>query len=277
MATCPRNQLRKKRMTENNLPTEEESTTVTPVDISDIEITPAQFRSDVTAILMDSMGGEGSIVRRARVSTEGAGSIEIPQRVLEGSDLGLLKWLYKHKHGTPFEGVEFEWYFEVPVFVSRQIVKHRLSSINEESGRYREMAGVFWIEPENRPMVQVGKTGDYNFQPGRPDQLEAMQSLERMTAEAQWTNYQKALAYGIAKENARKILPFTIYTSMYFKANLRSMLNFCSLRKDWGPDATHPSKAQFEIAMLTDIIAEEIKKKVPNVWDAFVASGYEAV
>lgn len=248
-----------------------------PVDIGNMELVPAEFRSDVKAVLMDSMGGEGSIVRRARVSTEGAGSVEIPTKILEGSDLGLLKWLYRHKHGTPFEGVEFEWYFEVPVFVSRQIVKHRLSSINEESGRYREMGGVFWVEPADRPMVQVGKTGDYIFEQGRPDQLEAMQSLEKMTAEAAWTNYQKALAYGIAKENARKILPFTIYTSMYFKANLRSMLNFCSLRKDWGPDATHPSKAQFEIALLTDQIAEVIKAKLPNVWDSFVESGYQAV
>jgi thymidylate synthase (FAD) len=248
-----------------------------PVDIGNMDLVPAEFRSDVTAVLMDSMGGEGSIVRRARVSTEGAGSIEIPTKILEGDDLKLLKWLYKHKHGTPFEGVEFEWYFEIPVFVSRQIVKHRLSSINEESGRYREMGGVFWVEPEDRPMIQVGRTGEYKFEQGRPDQLEAMQSLEKMTAEAAWTNYQKALAYGIAKENARKILPFTIYTSMYFKANLRSMLNFCSLRKDWGPEATHPSKAQFEIALLTDQIAEVIKEKVPNVWDAFVKSGYQAV
>lgn len=248
-----------------------------PINIDGMELVPAEFRSDVKAVLMDSMGGEGSIVRRARVSTEGAGSIEIPTKILEGDDLLLLKWLYKHKHGTPFEGVEFEWYFEVPVFISRQIVKHRLSSINEESGRYREMGGVFWVEPEDRPMIQVGKTGAYNFEQGRPDQLEAMQSVEKMTAEAAWVNYQKLLAYGIAKENARKILPFTIFTSMYFKANLRSMLNFCSLRKDWGPDATHPSKAQFEIALLTDQIAEVIKEKVPNVWDSFVKSGYQAV
>lgn len=254
-----------------------DATTVTPADLEEVELVPAEFRSDVKAVLMDSMGGEGSIVRRARVSTEGAGSIEIPTKILEGSDLALLRWLYNHKHGTPFEGVEFEWYFEVPVFVSRQIVKHRLSSINEESGRYREMGGVFWIEPEDRPMIQVGKTGDYVFEQGRPDQLEVMQSLEKMTAEAAWENYQKALAYGLAKENARKILPFTIFTSMYFKANLRSMLNFCSLRKDWGPDATHPSKAQFEIALLTDQIAEQIKAKVPNVWESFVESGYQAV
>lgn len=257
--------------------TPQEATTVTPVNLDEVELTPAVFRSDVKAVLMDSMGGEGSIVRRARVSTEGQDSIEIPTAILEGPDLGLLRWLYDHRHGTPFEGVEFEWYFEVPIFVSRQIVKHRLSSINEESGRYREMKGEFWVEPEGRPMVQVGKTGAYQFEQGRPDQLEAMQSVEKMAAASLWESYQKLLAYGIAKENARKILPFTLYTTMYFKANLRSMLNFCALRKDWGPDATHPSKAQYEIAMLTDQIAEVIKEKVPNVWDSFVKAGYEAV
>jgi len=249
-----------------------------PVDIDKMELTPVEFRSDVKAVLMDSMGGEGSIVRRARVSTEGAGSVKIPQAVLEGSDLGLLKWLYRNQHGTPFEGPEFEWYFEVPIFVSRQIVKHRLSSINEESGRYREMKGVFYVVPEEgRSIVQVGKTGDYEFEEGRPDQLEALRGVQMGMAEAAWINYQKLIAYGISKEVARMHLPVSLYSSMYFKVNLRSLLNFCSLRKDWGDTAVHASKAQHEIALLTDQIAEVLKEKVPNVWNLFVESGYQAV
>lgn len=253
-------------------------TATTPVNLDEIELTPAVFRSDVKAVLMDSMGGEGSIVRRARVSTEGEGSITIPTEVLEGSDLGLLKWLYRNSHGTPFEGPEFEWYFEVPIFVSRQIVKHRLSSINEESGRYREMQGVFYVVPEEgRNVVQIGKTGNYEFEAGRPDQIEALRFVQKATAEAAWVNYQKLIAYGISKEVARMHMPVSLYSSMYFKANLRSMLNFCSLRKDWGPDAVHQSKAQHEIALLTDQIAPIIQQKLPNVWDLFVESGYQAV
>lgn len=256
----------------------EGATTVTPVNIDEIQLTPVQFRSDVKAVLMDSMGGEGSIVRRARVSTEGAGSIEIPTAVLEGPDLGLLKWLYRNAHGTPFEGPEFEWYFEVPIFVSRQIVKHRLSSINEESGRYREMEGVFYVVPEEgRDVVQVGKTGNYQFEAGRPDQVDALRFVQRTQAESAWENYQKLIAYGISKEVARMHLPVSLYSSMYFKANLRSMLNFCALRKDWGPDAKHQSKAQYEISLLTDQIAPVIQEKLPNVWDLFVESGYEVV
>lgn len=252
--------------------------TETPVNLDEIELTPAEFRSDVKAVLMDSMGGEGSIVRRARVSTEGEGSIKIPTEILEGSDLGLLRWLYRNQHGTPFEGPEFEWYFEVPIFVSRQIVKHRLSSINEESGRYREMRGVFYVVPEEgRNIVQVGKTGDYNFEEGRPDQLAGLRWVQMSQAESAWENYQKLIAFGISKEVARMHLPVSLYSSMYFKVNLRSLLNFVSLRKDWGPDAVHASKAQHEIALLTEQIAEVLKEKVPNVWDLFVESGYQAV
>lgn len=249
----------------------------TPVNIDEMPLKPAVFRSDVTAKLMDSMGGEGSIVRRARVSTEGEGSTEIPTAILEGSDLGLLRWLYRHQHGTPFEGVEFEWYFEVPIFVSRQIVKHRLSSINEESGRYREMEGVFYIIPEEgRDIVQVGKTGDYKFEQGRPDQVGATRFVQESSAEAAWENYQKLLAYGISKEVARMHMPVNLYSSMYYKTNLRSLLNFISLRKDWGETAQHQSKAQYEISLLTDQISEVVKEKLPNVWDCFVESGYQA-
>jgi thymidylate synthase (FAD) len=255
-----------------------EAQTVKPVNIEDIELVPARFRSDVKAVLMDSMGGEGSIVRRARVSVDGEDSIQIPTHILEGSDLGLLKWLYRHKHGTPFEGPEFEWYFEVPIFVSRQIVKHRLSSINEESGRYREMQGVFYLVPEaGRDIVQIGKTGNYEFAEGRPDQMEALRWVQKTQAESAWENYQKLIGFGISKEVARMHLPVSLYSSMYFKANLRSMLNFVSLRKDWGPDAVHASKAQYEIALLTDQIVPVIQEKLPNVWDLFVESGYQAV
>lgn len=255
-----------------------EAVSEAPVNIEEIELTPAKFRSDVKAVLMDSMGGEGSIVRRARVSTEGEGSTKIPTEVLEGPDLGLLKWLYRNHHGTPFEGPEFEWYFEVPIFVSRQIVKHRLSSINEESGRYREMEGVFYVVPEEgRDIVQVGKTGDYNFQTGRPDQVEALRWVQMTQAESGWENYQKLIGYGISKEVARMHLPVSLYSSMYFKVNLRSLLNFVSLRKDWGPDAIHASKAQHEIALLTEQIVPVIQEKLPNVWDLFVENGYQAV
>lgn len=233
--------------------------------------TKVQFRSDVTADLMDFMGTEENIVRAARVSTKGADSRD------SEADSGLIRYLYREKHGVPFESCVLQLFLEFPIFTSRQVVKHRLSSINEESGRYKEMEGVFWSTPEERPIVQIGKTGAYIFEHGSPEQYAALNWVQTMTAQVGWDNYQKLLELGIAKEVAREHLPFTLYSSMYFTANLRSILNFLSLRKDWGPNAVHRSKAQYEIALVADKIAAIVQEKYPTVWDCFVASGYQAV
>lgn len=248
-----------------------EATTVKPVNLDEIKLVPAQFRSDATAILMDSMGTEENIVRAARVSTQGSDS--------RGSkaNTGLIRYLYREGHGTPFESCTLQFHLEFPIFTSRQVVKHRLSSINEESGRYKEMEGVFYIVDENRPLVQIGKTGAYEFEMGRPDHLEAVQWVQRTTAESDWINYQKLKAYGICNEVARMHIGVNLYSSMYFTANLRSVLNFLSLRKDWGEKAVHRSKAQYEIALVADAMAEIVQEKYPTVWECFVESGYQAV
>lgn len=249
----------------------DEVTTVRPVDLANIELIPARFRSDATVELVDSMGTEDNIVRAARVSTKGANSRG------QKADEGLIRYLYREAHGVPFESVTLQMYLEFPIFTSRQVVKHRLSSINEESGRYKEMEGVFYVVDENRPLVQVGKTGAYVFEMGRPDQLEAVRSVQIGTAEADWINYQKLKAYGICNEVSRMHIGVNLYSSMYFTANLRSVLNFLSLRKDWGETAVHASKAQYEIALVADGMAEIVKEKFPTVWECFVDSGYRAV
>lgn len=265
MANSQKNQRkkRKKRMTE--------ATTVRPVNLDEIEIPEVQLRSDATVELIDSMGTEENIARAARVSTKGAES--------KGTEAnsGLLRYLYREGHGTPFESCVLQMYLEFPVFTSRQVVKHRLSSINEESGRYREMEGVFYVVDDDRPLVQIGKTGAYEFELGRPDQREAVKFVQRNHAQAAWEDYVKLKAYGICNEVARMHLPFTLYSSMYFTANLRSVLNFISLRKDWGPDAVHRSKAQHEIALVAEKMAYIVQDKYPTVWECFVANGYKAV
>ena len=243
----------------------------TPVNLDQIEIPEIVLRSDATVELIDYMGTEENIVRAARVSTKGSES--------KGTEAntGLVKYLYREGHGTPFESCVLQMYLEFPIFTSRQVVKHRLSSINEESGRYKEMEGVFYVVPEDRPLVQVGKTGAYEFELGRPDQRDAVQFVQRSTAEAAWENYVKLKAYGICNEVARMHLPFQLYSSMYFTANLRSVLNFISLRKDWGETAVHRSKAQWEIALVAEQMAKIVQEKYPTVWECFVANGYKAV
>lgn len=237
--------------------------------MSDEEV--VTFRTDATVDLIDSMGTEESIARAARVSTLGAES--------RGSEAnaGLLRYLYKHSHGTPFESCVLQFYMEFPIFTSRQVVKHRLSSINEESGRYKELDGVFYLIHPERPLQQVGKTGDYEFVDGDPQLRKLVEDYQKATAQSLWTGYKTQIGMGVANEVARMYLPFALYSSMYFTANLRSVLNFLSLRKDWGEKAVHQSKAQFEIALIADKMAEIVKEKYPTVWQCFVDSGYQAV
>lgn len=197
----------------------------------ELKFEPAKFRSDVTVKLLDRMGDENSIVRRARVSVKGSNSEEnVPGTPLEKKDVGLLKRLYKDEHGVPFEGPEFEFYIEAPLFTIQQLLKHRLSSINQVSGRYSELKGEFYIPPANRPLVQVGKTMDYEFESGEDWQREAIVNLTKSENETWWHNYNAKLHIGIAKEVARQTEPHNLYASLYYKCNLRSLLNFLKLR-----------------------------------------------
>lgn len=180
--------------------------------------------------------------------------------------------------GDPIQEETYDLVLEGPWhnFIAEGLVVHN-SSINEESGRYKELEGVFYEVPDDRPLVQVGKTGAYEFEEGGPDLRAAVQWVQRSAAQAAWDNYNTLLDMGVAKEVARMHLPLTIYSSMYFTANLRSVLNFLSLRKDWGENASHASKAQYEIALVADKMAEIVKEKYPTVWESFVESGYQAV
>lgn len=232
-------------------------------------MTEVSMRSDVTVELIDSMGTEDRIVQVAKVSTLGAGS-----RDTEGNTR-LLKYLYRDQHGVPFEHVLFTFYLEVPIFVSRQIVKHRLSSINEESGRYREFQPSFYVPTEDRKLTQVGKTGDYNFVQGTPDQHEAVKWVLTSHAQSFWDNYEKLLELGVAKEVARMHMPVNTYSSMFLTINLRSLMNFITKRKVW-EDADIVSHAQKEVEIVTDKMVEIVREKMPNVWDAFIENGYKA-
>jgi thymidylate synthase (FAD) len=233
----------------------------------------AVFRDDVTVELIDSMGSEESIVRAARVSTKGAKS--------KGSEANktLLKYLYEERHGVPFESPAFTFYIEAPKVATIQILKHRISSINEESGRYRELEGVFYLPRDERKLVQVGKVGAYEFVPGTKEQREIFLHVLKSTYTSGWYNYQSMLhQVGIAREMARLVLPaFAIYSSMYFTVNLRSALNFISLRKDWGDLAAVRSHPQDEVEQVAVIVAEIIKEKFPTVWDLFIESGCNPV
>lgn len=232
--------------------------------------TDLRVRSDVTVELIDSMGDETSIVRAARVSTLGSAA-----QATEAA--GLLRYLWGNGHASPFEHVTMTFRIEAPIFVTRELLRHRLSSFNEESGRYRELEGVFYIPEPSREIVQVGKVGAYEFRPGNSTQQYLVQSALADAYDYTWQKYRFMLDNGIAREVARMALPTGIYSTIYYTANLRSVLNFLSLRVDWGPEATYQSKPQHEIELVALKVAAEVASKFPTVWKLFTANGYVAV
>lgn len=229
-----------------------------------------KFRDNTYLQLIDSMGTEDRVVQVAKVSTLGPDA-----RDAEGNTR-LLKLLYQDQHGVPYEHVYFTFYIELPIFVSREVVKHRIASINEVSGRYTELLPHFYVPNENRKLRQVGRTMDYQFEPGSPDQHEAVNFVLKSSGQAYWDNYVTLREMGIAREVARMHMPVNTYSQMFMTINLRSLMNFIVKRKEW-PDALVVSHALAEVEMITDQMVEIIKERFPNVWDAFVASGYRQV
>lgn len=209
--------------------------------------TTPQFRSDTTVQLIDSMGGDHRAVQSARVSTKGSDSLES----LTGGE-GLINYLMRDHHEVPFEHTVFTFYIEAPIFVTRQLLKHRISSISEESGRYKELKGVFYVPGPNRPVRQVGKTGDYVFEVDEELNALAVDTITHASMEA-WYEYEFMLKEGVSKEVARLVLPFNLYSSMYITVNARSLMNIMSLRtSDTG---SHP---QYEI--------EDVARQMETLW-----------
>lgn len=222
-------------------------------------MTEPTFRTHMTTELINHMGTEQTIVQTARVSTLGTNTRDAEAQ-------GLIRFLMREGHGTPFESCVLTFRFEVPIFVSRQIVKHRISSINEESGRYKELEPIFYVPTYERPVRQVGKTGDYKFESDYMASSQAINAIEHVSREA-WINYEGLLKLGVAKEVARMVLPVNIYSTMYVTMNLRAWLNFVKLRSTIGEG--HP---QHEIALVGDQVADKLTELYPVVMNQFKES-----
>lgn len=227
-----------------------------------------QTRSDVTVILDEHMGDEAKIVRAAQVSTKGH-----KVRIKEVTDPArFVRWLMKEKHGSPLEHVVFSFYLEVPIFVSRQIVKYRLSSINEESGRYHEFDPVGYVPAPTRPLRQVGATSEYKFEELDAEAyrkgVDVIDGLYGHSKEA----YGELLDLGWAKEMARVVLPTGMYSCMFVTMNLRNWLHFLHQRAF---DAD--SHGQYEIALVADEVGRVLAEHVPNAYAKFVEMGYPKV
>jgi thymidylate synthase (FAD) len=164
------------------------------------------------------------------------------------------------------------FYVQAPIFVFREFMRHRIASYNEESGRYRELRPVFYVPGPDRNLVQVGKTGSYEFTPGTPEQTSLVDAEVRAVCTEAYASYQRMLDAGVAREVARMVLPVTIYSSMYVTMNSRSLMNFLSLRTT--REGTHfPSFPQREIEMVAERMEQFWVDLMPMTAASFNANG----
>lgn len=173
---------------------------------------------------------------------------------------GVLKFLMKHRHGTPFEHNYFKFHVRAPIFVIREWQRHRIGvSYNEESGRYVEMRPDFYIPQQAR--VQKGTPGKYSFKSGSLEQSALLATYTADNAREAYHRYLHLLNEGVAKEQARAVLPLTLYSEFYFSCNARSLMNFISLRTS--------NEAMFEIKEYAKILFLLWSKEMPETAEAF--------
>jgi thymidylate synthase (FAD) len=234
------------------------------------EVEPT-FRSDVSVELVKASASDADVIWSARVSTKGDLSLADVDADASRSQ-GLINYLMRDRHGTPFEHNSMTFFVSAPIFVFREFMRHRMASYNEESGRYRELQPVFYVAGPDRKLIQEGKPGAYDFVDGTAEQHRIVVEETKAACIGSYRAYRKMLAVGVAREVARGVLPVAIYSSMYVTMNARSLMNFLSLRTK-RPDSAFPSFPQREIEMVAEKMENEWAELMPLTHTAFEASG----
>jgi thymidylate synthase (FAD) len=234
-------------------------------------MTDIEFRSAMTVELVKASASDADVVFAARVSTKGEASLDDVTADAAGAS-GLINYLMRDRHGSPFEHNSLTFFVSAPIFVFREFMRHRIASYNEESGRYRELRPIFYVPGPDRNLVQQGKPGAYEFVPGTDDQFTLVDSEVRTVCEHAYASYQRMLAAGVAREVARIVLPVTTFSSMYVTMNARALMNFLSLRTK-RDNAANPSFPQREIELVADAMEVEWAQLMPLTHAAFEAHG----
>lgn len=179
---------------------------------------------------------------------------------------GLINFLYRERHMSPFEHGSFTFKIDTPIFVAREFMRHRTWSYNETSGRYKELSPRFYLVDSDRPLAQKGKVGAYRFDAGTPEQYGTVFAQTQISYSHAWRSYQEMLAAGVAKEVARNVLPVGTMTQFYATANPRNVMQFLLLRND--PNALHEIR---EVAVeIENLFAEAM----PLTYEAFKKYDY---
>jgi len=217
--------------------------------------------------VVDYMGDDSSIVQAARVSY-GKGTKKV------STDAGLIKYLMRHWHSTPFEMCEIKYHVKLPIFIARQWIRHRTANVNEYSARYSILDKEFYLPAPEHLAAQ-----SQNNRQGRGNILEGEKAKEVLNllkgdAEQTYENYEKMLnekydgsvvddnSVGLARELARMNLTLNTYTQWYWKTDLLNLMNFLRLRAD--------HHAQYEIRAYADVMLDTLKKWVPITYEAFM-------
>jgi thymidylate synthase (FAD) len=190
-------------------------------------------------------------------------SFNLASQELSERDEGLIRFLMRDHHGSPFEHGYFRFIVKAPLFVVREHHRHRAGhSYNEWSGRYSKMQAEFYIPRNVR--TQVGKPGAYTFEPADDATREATRAEIEQQSHQAFAAYERMLELGVAKEVARSVLPLNMYTTYYWSCNPRSLMHFCSLRNS--------EFAQFEIREYAKAAESFLERQMPVTHAAFVAN-----
>lgn len=206
-----------------------------------------------------SMADDLSVVNSARVSFAKSSD------VVDDSGKGLIGFLMREKHGTPFEHNAFRFHIKCPLFVAREWFRHRIGSFNEFSARYSHVPEEFFVPPTEQIRKQVGKPGAYYFsQIEEPIASEAVRIFEEASKDA-YERYSKLIDMGVAKELSRAVLPVSMYTQFYWTVNARSVMNFLSLRNE--------KHAQLDIQLYAKKVEGIFAEKMPITYKSWVENG----
>lgn len=215
---------------------------------------------------IDFMGDDAAIVQMARTSYgEGTKSVS--------DDRGLIRYLMRHAHTSPFEGCEIKLHVKLPIFVARQWIRHRMANVNEVSGRYSVLPGEFYFPDADRLGVQSELNKQGTGEGYSADEaaiiLDMMENAVDVSDGAYRLMVSEDEGYDLAREQARIVLPLNIYTEWYWKIDLHNLFHFLKLRSD--------PHAQWEIREYADVICKMIEQWVPSAFGAWVDYKRDAV
>ena len=199
-----------------------------------------------------------SVVNGARVS------FARRKEEMDDSDEGLIRFLMRERHGTPFEHNAFRFHVRCPIFVAREWFRHRVGSFNEFSMRYARATDEFYVPAPEDVRTQVGKPGAYSFEPVEPELAEQTRAALEDVYEHAFSTYERLVEAGVARELARSVLPVGAYTEFYWTINARALMNFVSLRA--------AETAQREIRRYAEAVERFLAERMPITHAAFVAN-----